>query len=176
MRKQWKLPLCIVALMCGAQAQAAVKDWLPEPKVDTAGLEKVYAGVGFTNDLLHVNAEVPTGFGNVYAKLGGFVSSDNNEVAGLVGFRYPYSLNGTDKNGYYLGGFLGHIEASDLGGKGYNRLGVGTELSYVWMNSARISAVSIGVGIGEQKKGSNGVRDHASPIALFSYTFNFGIY
>ncbi len=177
MMKQWKMPFCVaVALLCSAQAQAALKDWLPTPGVDTTGLKTVYAGAGFTTEMLHFNAEVPTGFGNVYAKVGGFFNSDDTKVAGLVGFRYPYSLNGTDKNGYYLGAFAGHITESDVDGKSYNRLGAGPEISYVWMDKTRISAASIGVGFGEQKKGANGGRDHSEPVLMVSYSINFGIF
>lgn len=176
MMKQWKMPLCAVALLCATHAQAAVKDWLPEAKVDTAGLKTVYAGAGFTTEMLHVNAEVPTGFGNVYAKMGTFLKSDENKLAGLVGFRYPYSLTGTDKNGYYLGAFVGHIEESDVGGKTYNRLGAGPEISYVWMDKSRISAFSLGVGFGEQKKAADGSRDHSKPVLMVSYSINFGIF
>lgn len=176
MMKQWTMPLCAVALLCATQAQADVKDWLPKPSVDTAGLKTVYAGFGFTTEMVHVNAEVPTGFGNVYAKVGGFLNSDENNVAALVGFRYPYSLTGEDKNGYYLGAFAGHIEESDVGGKKYNRLGAGPEISYVWADKTRISAASIGIGFGEHKKGSNGERDPSHPVVMVSYTINFGVF
>lgn len=176
MMKQWKMPVCALALLCATHAEAAVKDWLPSPSVETAGLKKLYAGAGFSNEMIHFNTEVPTGYGNFYAKAGGFLDSDNGDFAGLVGFRYPYALSGTDKNGYYLGGFLGHIEESDVGGKPYNRLGAGAEISYVWMNQSRISAASIGVGFGEQKTGPNGTRDHSSAVVMFSYTINFGIF
>lgn len=176
MMQQWKMPLCAVALLCAANAQAAVKDWLPAPAVDTAGLKTVYAGFGFTTEIIHLNAEVPTGFGNLYTKVGGFLTSDDNRIAVLAGFRYPYSQTGEDKNGYYLGGFIGHIEESSVDGKAYNRLGAGPEISYVWMNKSHISAASIGIGFGEQKKGANGSRDHSKPVVMVSYTINFGIF
>lgn len=175
MRNRWKLPLTLMVLTATFQTQAAIKDFLPAPTVKTDGLKKVYAGVGFTNDLLHFNAEVPTGYGTVYAKAGSFLGGAN-EVAGTVGFRYPYYLTGTDQNGYYFGGFVGHIESGSINREDYNRLGVGLELSHVWLNSSRLSAVSIGIGVGERKTGDNGQENKPKPMVLFGYSFNFGIF
>lgn len=175
MRNRWTFPLTVMMLAASFQAQAAIEDWLPEPKIKTDGLKKVYAGVGLTSDLLHFNAELPTGYGTVYAKAGSFLGGAN-EVAGQVGFRYPYHLTGTDQNGYYFGGFAGHIESGSLDREDYNRLGAGVELSYVWLNSSRLSAASIGIGIGERKKSSTGEENKPKPMVLFGYSFNFGIY
>lgn len=93
---------------------------------------------------------MPTDYGNLYVKVGGFLDGPK-EAAGQIGFRYPYYLTGTDKNGYYFGGFVGHVETKSIDGKKYNRLGAGGELSYVWMDNSRVSAASIGIGFGEQK-------------------------
>ncbi len=175
MKKQWITVLLTVGLVASASSHADVKDWLPKPATDTKGLKTIYAGVGATNELLHVNAEMPTSYGNVYAKLGGFLDGPK-EAAGQVGFRYPYYLTGTDKNGYYFGGFVGHLETKSLDGKKYNRLGAGGELSYVWTDSSRISAASIGVGFGERKKGRNGSKESSTPMIMFGYSFNFGVY
>lgn len=175
MNKQWITALLTVGLMTSVSAQAAVKDWFPKPATDTTGLKKVYAGVGITNELYHLNAEMPTGYGNIYVKAGGFIDGPN-EPAGQIGFRYPYFLTGTDKNGYYFGGFVGHIETKTQDSKKYNRLGAGGELSYVWMNRSRVSAASVGIGVGERKKGRDGTKEDATPMIMFGYSFSFGIY
>jgi hypothetical protein len=176
MRNRWKLPLTLMVWSAATfQAQAAIKDWLPEPKIKTEGLKSVYAGVGLTSDLLHFSAESPTAYGTVYAKAGSFLGGAD-KAAGQVGFRYPYHLTGTDQNGYYLGGFVGHIESASMNREDYNRLGAGLELSYVWLNRSRLSAASIALGVGERKKGSGGQEDKPQPKILFGYTFNFGIY
>ncbi|XID75699.1 hypothetical protein ACF3NA_03945 [Alkanindiges sp. WGS2144] len=175
MNKQCMVALFTVGLLASATAQAAIKDWLPEPATDVTGLKTIYAGAGVTGQLFHLNAEVPTGYGNVYAKVGGFLDGPK-EAAGQVGFRYPYYLTGTDKNGYYFGGFIGHIETRSLDDKKYNRLGAGGELSYVWMNKSRISAASVGIAVGEEKTGRYGTKERAKPMVLASYSFNFGIY
>lgn len=182
MSKQWNNALFVTLMIASLQAQAAVKDlvpdvksWLPAPVLKTEGLKTVYGGAGFTNDFVHLNTELPTPYGTVYAKAGTFLSG-SNDPAGLVGFRYPYSLTGEDLNGYYVGGFVGHISSDSIDNKEYNRLGLGGELSYVWMNSARISAASVGLGVGQRKTGKNGTEDKPKPMVLFSYSLNFGLY
>lgn len=175
MKKQWIAALLTMGLVVSGSAQAAVKDWLPKPAADTTGLKKVYAGVGITNELYHLNTEIPTGYGNMYVKLGAFIDGPS-EPAGQIGFRYPYFLTGTDKNGYYFGGFLGHVETRTIDSKKENRLGAGGELSYVWMNSSRVSVASVGIGVGEGKKDRSGNKEDSKPMIMFGYSFNFGIY
>lgn len=173
---QSKIMLFATGLLVSAAGHAAaLNDWLPQPKIDTKGLKTMYAGVGMTNELVHLNAEFPTGYGSTYVKVGSFLNGAD-EVAGQIGFRYPYLLTGTDKNGYYFGGFIGHIESKKQDGDEYNRLGFGGELSYVWLNSSRMSAASIALAAGERKKDNSGNREHSTPLVLFSYSFNFGIY
>lgn len=161
--------------LLGAAAQADVIDWLElETRPDTKGLHHVYLGVGLTNALVHVNAEAPTAYGNVYGKMGQFY--DGQGVAGQLGWRYPYALNGTDKDGYYLGGFVGHIQNDRLDNERYNRLGAGLELSYLWMNPQRITAASVSVGAGVEKTADNGEKKRATPSILFSYSFGIGAF
>ena len=171
--------LLAAGLSIGSVAQAAsLKSWLPSlPKgtVDTSGLKKVYVGLGITNELVHVNAEVPTHFGNVYAKVGSFING-SSDVAGQLGFRYPYALNGTDKDGYYLGGFIGDIDTDRIDNKLSNRLGIGADISYVWSNQAQISAASLGIGFGEEKTDQNGKKNRSKPMILFGLTFNYGVF
>jgi hypothetical protein len=151
-----------------------MKEWLPEEVLKTEGLKTVYGGVGFTNNLLHVNAEVPTPYGTVYAKAGGFLNG-SGDPAGLIGFRYPYALTGTDLDGYYLGGFAGYVKSDTIGSEKYNRLGAGAELSYVWLNSTRLNAASVGIGV-DQRKTKGKLTQQPKPLVLFSYTFGLGIY
>jgi hypothetical protein len=127
-----------------------------------------------TNALLHVNAEMPTKWGNAYAKVGQFY--DGKGVAGQVGFRYPYLYTGTDKNGYYLGGFVGHVENDIVNFERYNRLGVGMELSYVWLNSDRLAAASVAVAFGEHKESNGVIARRTQPMILFGYSFNIGVF
>lgn len=174
MSKQWSSALFATLMVASLHAQAAMKEWLPEEVLKTDGLKTIYVGAGATNNLLHANAEAVTHYGTVYIKAGGFLSG-GNKPAGLVGFRYPYALTGTDLDGYYLGGFAGTVKSNNIGGKEFNLLGAGGELSYVWLNSSRLSAASVGLGVDQRKKHKGSV-SQPKPMLLFSYTFGFGVY
>jgi hypothetical protein len=167
--------LLVSGLMAGAVAQADVIDWLDlETRPNTKDLKSVYVGVGLTNALVHANAEAPTKYGNVYAKVGQFY--DGEGVAGVLGWRYPYAYTGTDQNGYYLGGFVGHVENDRLDHALYNRLGGGLELSYLWSNTQRITAASVAFAAGVEKTAENGTKKRAKPMVLFSYSFGVGAF
>lgn len=175
--KQW-LPVGVLlaGLMAGASAHADVIDWLGwgDTRPQTKDLPTVYVGGGFTNAFFHANVEAPTPYGNTYLKLGQYY--DGEGLAALAGWRYPYALTGVDQNGYYLGGFVGHIESDSLNAENYNRLGAGLELSYVFMNPQRAGAASVSVAGGEEKTGDNGEKRRSKPIILFSLTFGIGMF
>lgn len=140
----------------------------------------VYLGLGLSNELMHAIAEKPTRIGNFYARVGQFY--DGEGVAGQVGYRYPYKLTGKNNNGVYVGAFVGHVEddrdtsnpvAED---QRYNRLGVGADLSYVWFDSTRISALSVGVYVPEKKVLSDGTQRQTEPALMFSYSLAAGLF
>lgn len=166
----------LACLAVTSTAQADVIDWLgwEETRPDIKGLSTVYVGVGISNAFVNANVEAPTPYGNVYAKMGQFY--DGQGVAGQVGWRYPYAMTGVDKNGYYLGGFVGHIENDSLDFERYNRLGGAAELSYVWMNAQRMGSASIAIGAGEQTTGKNGEQKFSKPMMVFSITFGIGAF
>ena len=167
--------MLISSLMAGAVAHADVIDWLDlETRPNLKDLKTVYIGAGLTNALVHVNAEAPTAYGNVYAKVGQFY--DGKGVAGVLGWRYPYAYSGTDQNGYYLGGFVGHVQNDRLDNQRYNRLGGGLEMSYLWSNSQRLSAASVAVAAGVEKTGDNGAKKRAKPMIIFGYSFAVGVF
>ena len=88
----------------------------PEPKLKDAKVSSWNIGAGVTKKLLHANLEWVNSYGIAYAKAGAFLN-DDNEAGGQVGFRYPYYLTGTDKNGYYVGVYAGHLDSKNYGGK-----------------------------------------------------------
>ena len=115
---------------------------------------KVYAGFGITRDLMHLNAEMPTKWANVYIKGGQFINGSG--IAGQVGFRKAYKYTSTDKTGYYFGGFVGHTFPDHLDGDRYNRLGAGGEMSYVWQNASRLNSVSVTLSLTKGETEANG--------------------
>ena len=164
-----------IGMLLAMSAQADVIDWFGiEQRPNIEGLKKIYVGGGLSNALVAAYAEAPTEYGNVYAKVGQFY--DGNEVAGQVGWRYPYQYSGATKNGYFLGGFIGHVESDSLNGELYNRLGAGLELSYLWQNALRAGSASIAVAGGEEKTANNGSKRRATPMLIFSVTYALGVF
>ncbi len=143
----------------------------PDPK----SLSKVYLGGGLANSLIFASAEAPTPYGNVYAHVGQFYKGGG--VAGQLGWRYPYAYTGVDKNGYYLGGFVGHIEDGTIDGERYNRLGVGLELSYLTLRKEALNAFGVALVAGEKKQDNAGaVIKRTTPQVMFSANFNVGLF
>ena len=131
-----KLYLLLAVMSLNTVAYADENPYLPEPKLKDAKVSTWNVGAGFTKKLLHGNVEWVNPYGIAYAKAGVFLN-DDNPAGGQVGFRYPYHLTGTDKNGYYIGAYAGHIESKQINGKEKARLGAGVDLAYVWLNPER---------------------------------------
>lgn len=163
-----------IGMLLAMSAQADVIDWFGiEQRPNIEGLKKVYVGAGLSNALVAAYAETPTAYGNVYVKAGSFY--DGDEIAGQVGWRYPYQYSGATNNGYFLGGFIGHVESDSFNGELYNRLGAGLELSYLWQNALRAGSASIAIAGGEESTAANGAKRRTSPMLMFSVTFGFGV-
>lgn len=163
-----------IGMLLAMSAQADVIDWFGiEQRPNTEGLKKVYVGGGVSNSLIFAHAEAPTQYGNVYAKAGQFY--DGEGVAGQLGWRYPYQYSKDTRNGYFLGGFIGHIESDSLNGELYNRLGAGLELSYLWQNALRAGSASVALVAGEEKTANNGTQTRATPMLMFGVTFGLGV-
>lgn len=148
---------------------------LPEAKLKNATVAPLNIGAGFTQQLLHGNVEWVNPYGIAYAKLGMFLNGDQ-QVGGQVGFRYPAYLTGTDKNGYYVGVYAGHLDSKSVDDDYEARLGAGVDLAYVKLNADRISTFSVGLGAGEELKDKNGKTvEEIEPQIQFSYSLSFGL-
>ncbi len=146
-----------------------------QAKLPQGSAEKLNAGFGFTEKLVHLNGEYVTPYGIAYGKVGAFLNGDNTAGA-QIGFRYPYFLTGKDKNGYYIGAFAGHIDSKSVDDGFESRLGGGVDLAYVWLNPERISTASIGLVAGEKLNHANGdVAAKTEPRLQFSYSLSFGL-
>lgn len=165
------LALALLANNASAQDSA----FLPEAKLADSSVKALYAGAGFTQKMIHLNAEWANPYGIAYAKAGAFLNGDKT-FGGQLGFRYPVHFTGKDKNGYYLGAYAGHIESKDTGAEYESRLGGGVDLAYVMLSPERISTFSVGIGAGEKLTGQNGrtVAD-TEPKLQFSYTLSIGL-
>ncbi len=171
-----KFYLLLAVLALNGIVHAEENAYMPEAKLKGAKDVATWnVGAGFTKKLLHANLEWVNPYGIAYVKAGAFLN-DGNPAGGQIGFRYPYHLTGTDKNGYYIGAYAGHIESKNVDGKEKARLGAGVDLSYVWLNSERVSTFSVGLGAGERLKNSRGVvTDKPEPTIQFSYSLSFGL-
>lgn len=171
--RKFQVLLAVLALTSFAHAEENA--YMPEAKLTGANVSTWNIGAGFTKKLLHANLEWVNPYGIAYAKAGAFLN-DESPAGGQVGFRYPYHLTGTDKNGYYIGAYAGHIESKQIDGEEKARLGAGVDLAYVWLNSERISTFSVGIGAGERMKNANGdLIEKTEPTLQFSYTLSFGL-
>ena len=178
MRKIFPL-LLLVAV--GNFAHADVKDYLPdlkgvlpEAKIKPEDASKWNIGAWVTQRLLHVNGEWVNPYGIAYAKLGAFYN-DDNLIGGQVGFRITVALNGTDKNGFYLGVYAGSLQSKPVDGKDEIQYGAGGDLSYVLLNKDRISTFSVGMGAGSELHDKNGkMIVETRPQIQFAYTLSVG--
>lgn len=153
-------------------AYAQDNPYLPEAKLTPESAKAWNVGAGFTQELIHVNAEWVNPYGIAYAKAGVFIDDDYT-AGGQVGFRYPYHLTGKDKNGYYVGVYAGHIDSKSVDNELKAQLGAGVDLAYVLLSKERISSFSIGIGAGEELEDRNGnVVAKTEPRIQFSYTLS----
>jgi hypothetical protein len=156
-------------------AMDSTLDWFGFNHTKVDGLHTFYVGVGDTNSLLHANVEMPTRFGHVYAKVGKF--SDGKSIAGQVGFRMPYLYtNEKDNDGVYFGAYAGDIVNSGIAGEHRNRLGGALEMSYLFMNQASLTAISVSVGAAQREKDGNPDQQKVTPIVMFGLSWGFGVF
>ena len=149
--------------------------YLPEAKLKDTAVSKWNIGAGVTQHLLHGNVEWVNPYGIAYVKAGMFLNGDQ-QAGGQVGFRYPVYFTGTDKNGYYLGAYAGHLDSKSVDNDYEARLGAGIDLAYVKLNADRISTFSVGLGAGEELKDQDGkVVEEIKPQIQFSYSLSFGL-
>jgi len=166
--------LLALALFAGG-ASAQDSALLPQAELAAGSGQALYAGAGFTQKMIHLNAEWVNPYGIAYAKAGAFLNGDKT-FGGQLGFRYPVHFTGKDQNGYYLGAYAGHIDSKDTGNEYESRLGGGVDLAYVMLSPERISTFSVGIGAGEKLTGQNGrtIAD-TEPKLQFSYTLSIGL-
>ena len=170
-----RIYLLLAVLTSTGLVHAEENPFKPEPKLKDAKVSSWNIGAGVTKKLLHANLEWVNRYGIAYAKAGAFLNTDN-KAGGQVGFRYQYYLTGTDKNGYYVGVYAGHLDSKNYGGKVKANLGVGADMAFVWLNNERISTFSVGAGVREPLEGADGkTAKKAEPVLQLSYTLSFGL-
>lgn len=151
-----------------------VEKLLPEAKIKPEDASKWNLGAGVTQKMIHVNGEWVNPYGIAYVKLGSFYN-DDHAFGGQIGYRIPVALNGTDKNGFYLGVYGGSLQSKSVDGKDEVQYGAGGDLSYVLLNKERISTFSVGIGAGSELHDKNGkMIVETRPQIQFAYTLSVG--
>lgn len=181
--------LCVPFLLVSTLTQAEEEKKNPFEKTMKVKLPKdshfIYVGAGLTNKLFHVVLEKPTQYGNFYGKVGRF--NEGNGVAGQVGYRYPYKFTNKkgrvsdNNNGIYVGLFGGHVMSIrdkniKKDDKRFNRLGGGFDISYLWFDKQRISALSLGVFLPEKNKLKNGDEVKVKPELMLGLSLSAGLF
>lgn len=150
-------------------------DWFGLNHTRVDGLHSVYVGVGDTNSLLHLYAEAPTRFGNVYVKAGEFFQGDN--VVGQVGFRMPYHYNSEkDNDGVYFGAYAGYVDNTSVGTGRKDRLGGALEMSYLFLNKTSLTAASVSIGGAQTSKDGTKDQQKITPLIMFGLDWGFGLF
>lgn len=167
------LPLLLFLAVINS-THASVSDYFPEPKLTINDAARWNVGAGISMKLLHVNMEWVNPYGIAYTKLGAFLNNDH-AFGAQVGIRYPIVLTGTDKNGYYLGAYAGHLKSKAYGRDDETQLGGGIDLAFVLLNQERISTFSVGIGAGEKVSVNGQTVIESKPAIQFAYTLSLGL-
>lgn len=131
----------------------------------------LYVGVGLFSDMMNVNVEKVTRWGNFMLRMGRFQGVEG--LAANVAWHTP--LEGDDGNatGFYLGAFAGHVAGESINEQGYERLGLGGEMSYQWVTEYTRRELAVGLGTAEPLKEGN-VEYTADPTIFISFSMALG--
>lgn len=131
----------------------------------------LYVGIGMFSDMMNVNLESVTRWGNFMGRLGQF--QDNEGLAINLSWRKP--LEGEDGNatGFYMGLFGGHVVGENINDEAYQRLGFGAEMGYHWVKEYTRSELTVGLGAAEPLDEA-GVEYAAEPALFISFNIALG--
>lgn len=124
-------------------AHADEEDGAPAPAIHN----NIYVGLGLFSDMMNVNVEKVTPWGNFMVRVGRFQGVEG--LAYNAAWRTP--LEGEDGNatGFYLGAFVGHVAGETISDHGYQRMGLGGEMSYQWVTEYTRRELAVGLGAAE---------------------------
>ncbi len=166
----------VLAAMLGAGAAHAHQ---AAPAVDgrSQATNDFYVGVGLFSDMLNVNVETVTDWGNFMLRAGRFKNA-NEGMAVNMSWRRPVSPNSNDEydghtSGYYLGLFAGQVAGELFAGESLQRLGAGGEMGYHWVSDYTRTELTVGLGaMQSEKKGNKELT--TEPTIFFSLNIALG--
>lgn len=137
----------------------------------TADVDDLYVGIGVFSDMLHLNVQTVTRWGNFLTRVGQF--QDNEGLAVNLSWRKP--LEGWDGHlsGFYIGAFGGHVAGETLNNDAHQRLGAGGEIGYHWVKEYTRAEVTVGLGAAEPLE-VGPTKLNAEPTVFFSVNWALG--
>lgn len=137
------------------------------------GDDNYYLGVGMFDDMVNVNVEAVTRWGNFIVRAGTF-KNINTGISTNVGWRKPLSGGDPHDSGYFIGLFGGQVMGDNIGDKSFQRIGGGAELGYHWVNDYTRKEISVGLGSAQSE--TYGTRTlEAAPTVFFDFVISLGL-
>lgn len=161
-------PLLLASLVLATPlAYADDEDGQPTPRVTNT----LYYGVGLFDDMSNVNVEYVSPWGNFIVRAGRFYGVEG--LAANMSWRKPLDSDDGNSTGFYIGAFGGHIAAVNIAEHGYERLGLGGEMSYQWVSEYTRKELAVGLGAAEPLKVGN-TEYSADPSIYVSFSVSLG--
>jgi hypothetical protein len=165
-----KTSLFVTALLAGV---AHADDAPPAATPQSSDTYKSYAGLGMFNDMLNLNLETVTPWGNIMLRAGRF-KRINQGFAANVSWRKP--LNGDPHvNDYYIGVFAGQVAGAYASGEAIERLGGGAEMGYHWVGDYTRAELTLGMGAAAPHDNAWGKKLTAEPTLFVSFSLALNI-
>lgn len=133
--------------------------------------KNLYVGIGQFGEMLNVNVEKVTRWGNFHARAGRFLGQEG--LAANVSWRKPLEGDNGHAPGFYIGLFGGHVASEEIAEESVERLGAGAEMGYHWVREYTRSELTVGLGAAEPLK-EKAVEYKAEPTLFVSFSISLG--
>lgn len=167
--KLFFLTMALAAPCAHADLEHAASD--PAKPAAAADVDDYYVGIGLFSDMLNLNVETVTPWGNFMVRAGAF---DDVEAIGVnLSWRRPLEGDDGHASGYYIGLFGGQITGEQINDDDELRLGAGVEMGRHWVSDYTRAELTVGLGAAEPiEEGS--VKRSAEPTLFFSFNWALG--
>lgn len=176
----------ILPLVAALGAACAYADDTPAAPPDTEAAppavqpDDLYIGIGVFGEMLNVNVESMTRWGNFHVRAGRF-QDHAASLALNLSWRKPVRSDDSDDEdsetrpsngtGYYVGVFGGQLAGEKVGSEDRFRLGIGGEIGRQWVTDYRRSELTVGVALMEAIPEAKLL---AEPKVFFSFSIALG--
>lgn len=160
-------PLLLASLLVPVLAHAEGE----APTSVAASGKHIFLGAGLFNEMMNLNAEHVSDYGNVMLRLGEFRKKEGLAV-NLSWRRHIDGLDGY-QSGVYIGVFGGHVAADSINHEDHMRLGAGGEMGYHWVKEYTRAELTVGMGAAEPLEEA-GIKYAAEPTVFISFSMALG--